>query len=73
MSEKSVIGGVETLETRVRVVEQKSPTFGWRAVNILNKPAILVYSFEPPTAVIYRGFLIAKYRRTQCQFYISAI
>ena len=60
MSEKSVIGGVETLETRVRVVEQKSPTFGWRAVNILNKPAILVYSFEPPTAVIYRGFFNCK-------------
>ena len=26
-----------------------NPVCGWRAVNILNKPAIPFYSFEPPT------------------------
>ncbi len=70
MSEKSVIGGVETLKTRVRVVEQKSPTFGWRAVNMLNKPAILVYSFEPPTAVIYRGFFSKTIMEVKLRKYI---
>ena len=33
----------------IRDSEWKSPTIGWRAVNILNKPTIAAYSFEPPT------------------------
>lgn len=46
----------------VRLYERKiTPTVGWRAVNISNKPAILLYSCEPPTALIsMRFFLFAR-------------
>lgn len=32
-----------------------SPTVGWRVANILNKPTIPTYSFEPPTALFYNA------------------
>lgn len=39
-----------------------SPTIGWRAVNISNKPAIVICSFEPPTTYIFGGFVFSQRR-----------
>ncbi len=38
-----------------RLADRLSPAVGWRVVNILNKPTIPTYSFEPPTALFYNA------------------
>lgn len=54
-----LLRGIRT-PTQCLVTDKKSPTTGWRAVNILNKPAILCYSSYPPTTDISGGFLFNK-------------
>lgn len=54
-----LLRGIKT-PTQYLITDKKSPTTGWRAVNILNKPAILCYSFDPPTTDISGGFYLIK-------------